>query len=194
MAQQDKPGIFKPQTVSFYFGFGNEANIVTEDPDYLYKTNLLKASLYYKLNKRAFQLGLSIQPQVHFIEHQLLNEYFVRSFEENYLENRIIFTQLKSMQLYALAVELSLKRTIFKKIDVAIFLGVGPAIIDTQTERLAKGFTFIENLGIAISTPITNTIKLDVRPNFNHVSNAQIQIPNSGYNVLNLEIGFTVAF
>ena len=71
------------------------------------------------------------------------------------------------------------------------FFAVGPGVIDTQTERLARGFTFIENLGIGIRYELLNDFFVEFKPNFNHVSNARLQLPNSGYNVLNLEFGLS---
>ena len=72
-----------------------------------------------------------------------------------------------------------------------MFFAVGPAIIDTETERLAKGFTFMENFGLGIRYELLADFFIELKPNLNHVSNARIQLPNSGYNVLNLEFGLS---
>lgn len=186
---QQRVSKLKPDFIGITYGLGNENTFLFDDPDYLYKTQYLKASFQYKLNKKKYQLGLAVQPQVHFLKHQLLNKFFVQPFEENFEENRIIFTKLKSMQLYALAFEINVSRQFFNRLEVLAFFGIGPAIIDTQTERLAKGFTFIENLGVGIRYQIANKLFFDFKPNINHVSNAGLQLPNSGYNVLNLEVG-----
>jgi len=186
---QQRVSKLKPDFIGIVYGLGNEHTFLFDDPDYLYKTQYLKASFQYTLNTKKYHLGIAIQPQVHFLKHQLLNKFFVQSFQENFEENRIIFTKLKSMQLYALTFEINVSRKIFKRLEALAFFGIGPAIIDTQTERLAKGFTFIENLGVGIRYQITNKLFFEAKPNINHVSNARIQLPNSGYNVLNLEIG-----
>jgi len=188
---QTKTSKFSPDAIGIYYGTGNENNFLFDDTDYLYKTHYLKASLQYALNSRKYRWSLAVQPQIHFLQHQLLNLFFVQPFQENFEENRIIFSKLKSMQLYALEFEISVRRSLFEKLEVSAFFGFGPAIIDTKTERLAKGFTFIENIGFGIHYRLSKKLFLELRPTFNHVSNAGIELPNSGYNVLNLEAGFS---
>lgn len=188
---QQKKSLVNPTSIGIYYGLGNESNFIFDDPDYLYKTQYLKASFNYALNDKKHKWSLVIQPQIHFLKHQLLNKFFVQSFQENFEENRIIFTKLKSMRLYGVTFEINIRRKILKKTEVLAFFAVGPGIIDTQTERLAKGFTFIENLGIGIRYELLNDFFVEFKPNFNHVSNARLQLPNSGYNVLNLEFGLS---
>ncbi len=188
---QEKKNSLRPTTIAIYYGFGNENNLLFDDDDYLYKTQYLKASFQYRLNKKKYQLGLAIQPQVHFIQHQLLNIFFVQPTDANFEEQRVTFSQLKSMQLYALGFEINVRRTIFEKTDLLAFFAIGPATIDTETERLAQGFTFIESLGIGIRHELLDSLFLELRPTYTHVSNAGLQLPNSGYNVLNLEFGLS---
>jgi len=101
------------------------------------------------------------------------------------------FTRLKSMHLYVLTFEVSVRRHIFKNFEIAAFFAVGPGSIDTRTERLAKGFTFMENLGIALHYKLSKKLFLELRPTFSHVSNARLKLPNSGYNSMNLEAGIS---
>lgn len=183
---------FKPYKLGIFYGYGNEENFLFNDKDYAYKTEVIKVTIHYPISEGFFQFELNLQPQVHFIEHQLLNEYFVLTTDENYEENRVLFTKKKSMQLYAIQFELLVKRKISRKLEGYAFMGIGPAVIDTETERVAKGFTIIENLGIGISYEISNNLLFDIKPNFNHVSNAQIKLPNSGYNTFGIEIGLSI--
>jgi len=189
---QKKRERLKPENLSIYYGFGNEQNILFDDTDYFYKSKHVKISLDFLLKDGTYHLNLAIQPQIHFLKHQLLNEHFIRPFQENFEENRIIFTQLKSMHLYALGFEINISRRLFKKMEAKAFLGVGPAYIDTKTERLAKGFTFIQNLGIAINYQIGKQLFIELRPHLSHTSNAGITLPNSGYNTLNMEMGLSI--
>lgn len=190
---QEKIQRLKSSNLSVYYGIGNEQNILFDDTDYLFKSKHIKISLDYQLKDRVYQLSLAIQPQIHFLKHQLLNKFFVKPTQENFEENRIIFTQLKSMHLYALQFEINISRKILKKIEAKAFLSVGPAYIDTKTERLAKGFTFIQNFGIGIQYQIGKELFIELRPFLNHTSNAGISLPNSGYNTLNIEMGLSIA-
>ena len=181
-----------PYKIGAYFGFGNEQNFIFDDLDYFYNTHYIKISLHYPLNDNTFQLELNLQPQIHFIKHQLLNKYFVLQTDDNYEDKRVSFTKLKSMRLYELQFELMAKRKVSKKIDAFAFLSFGPATVDRETERLKEGFTFIENLGLGLSYRLNENTIVEIKPSFNHISNAQIRLPNSGYNVLNLEIGLSI--
>ena len=187
--KERKESIFRPYSVALHFGYGTEDNFAFNDKDYSYQTNFIKATFYYPINQRKYQLGLSIQPQIHFLEHQLLNEQFVRPHEVNFQQLRDRFTRSKSMKLYAMQAELSLSKKITGKLSAIAFLAVGPAIIDTETERLSKGFTFIENIGFGIHYAFNEKWFLIIKPNYNHVSNAQLLERNSGYNALNIEFG-----
>jgi len=191
---QEKKLPLKPRNLTVYYGFGNEQNILFDDNDYLYKSKHIKISFEYPLNERVYHLSLAIQPQIHFLKHQLLNKFFVQPSQENFEENRIIFTQLKSMKLYALEFEINISRIIFKKMEAKAFLGVGPAYIDTKTERLSKGFTFVQSFGFAFRYQFVKKLFFELRPHLRHTSNAGISLPNSGYNTLNLEMGLSIEF
>ena len=121
---QQKKSLVNPTSIGIYYGLGNENNVIFDDLDYLYKTQYLKASFNYALNDKKYKWSLAVQPQVHFLKHQLLNKFFVQSFQENFEENRITFTKLKSMQLYAIAFEISVRqKNPFQYRNSSIFCG-----------------------------------------------------------------------
>ena len=187
--EKKKQSIFKLHSVTLYYGLGAEDNFAFNDEDYIYKSDVIKASFYYPINQHNYQLGLSLQPQIHFLEHQLLNKYFVQGHEANFEILRDRYTQLKQMNLYALQGELSIRKKFAKKLEVFAFLSIGPAFIDTETERLSKGFTFIENLGIGVHYKFGRLWFFSFKPSLSHISNAELQENNSGYNSMNIEFG-----
>ncbi|MDD7913889.1 acyloxyacyl hydrolase [Polaribacter sp. MSW5] len=63
--------------------------------------------------------------------------------------------------------------------------------MNKRTERVAKGFTFIENFSIGFSHHSFKNSFIYFGTNFGHVSNLNFQLPNDGYNILGLEIGFS---
>ena len=132
-----------------------------------------------------------MQPRIHSIQHQLINEQFVLPSEENYLEKRIEFTTPKNMHLYAIEFGVALKKKLLKKVDILATIGLGIATITERTERLAKGFTFIENGALGISFQTSNTTFLYLGSSIGHISNLNFKSPNSGYNVLGYDIGFS---
>ena len=62
---------------------------------------------------------------------------------------------------------------------------------ETETERMANGFAFSDVLSFGLTYKI-KAISFDVRYGVRHVSNAELQQPNSGYNTTNLEVGILV--
>ena len=185
-----KNSLLKPIKVGFLYNYGNERNFIFDDLDYYYTTTTFKAQAFYQLGTwKSFNLELIVQPQVQQLRHQLLNEQFVTPEEENYLEKRERFTKLKTMRLYAFELGFSAKKEISKKLDFNITIGLGLASIDTETERLAKGFTFIENGSLGFSYKTSNTTTLYLGTNFGHISNLNFKSPNDGYNILGIEVG-----
>ncbi|AUC86638.1 hypothetical protein CW731_03795 [Polaribacter sp. ALD11] len=111
--------------------------------------------------------------------------------EENYLEKRTEFTTHKTIHLYAFELGFVIKKEILNKLDFLVTIGLGLATINTRTERLAKGFTFIENASLGLSYKTTQKTFLYLGSNVGHVSNLDTQKPNNGYSFLGFEVGFS---
>ncbi|WP_252191202.1 acyloxyacyl hydrolase [Polaribacter sp. Q13] len=189
-AQEKKKGILNIKKVGFLYNNVNAKNFVFEDKDYKYSSNILKLQAFYDLGKwKSFDIELIVQPEIQVIKHQLLNEQFVLPSENNYQDLRLEFTTPKTMHLYAFELGFALKREIIKNLDFKATIGLGLATIDTRTERLAKGFTFIENGSLGFSYKTTKKTSLYLGSNIGHVSNFDTKTPNNGYSFLGLEIG-----
>jgi hypothetical protein len=191
-SQKENKSILKPAKIGFLYNFGTGENFVFNDVDYTYSTNTIKAQAFYELgNWKNIEFELIVQPQIQFLEHQLINEQFITPDQENYLEKRIEFTKAKTMNLYSLEFGFAAKRRLTKKLDLQGTISLGLSIIDTRTERVAKGFTFIENFSFGFSYQTFKNSFLYIGTNFGHVSNLNFQKPNDGYNILGLEIGYS---
>lgn len=130
-----------------------------------------------------------VQPQIQFSEHQLLNLWYVTPDQENFEAKREEFLEFKTMNLYGLEFGLSAKREIFTKLFVNFTASLGFMYINKRSERLAKGFTFIENFSLGCTYLITKKVALYLGSSFGHVSNLNFLSPNDGYNILGYEIG-----
>ncbi len=191
-AQDKKNSILKPQKIGVLYNYGTDENFIFDDPDYTYTTNTFKFQAFYNLGKwKNFDIELIVQPQIQFLNHQLINESFVRPDQDNYLEKRVEFTKPKTMNLYGVEFGFSLKKEIHEKLDFIGTISLGFMNIDTRTERLAKGFTFIENLSFGFSHQTFKNSFIYLGTNFGHVSNLNFQKPNDGYNILGFEIGYS---
>jgi hypothetical protein len=134
---------------------------------------------------------LIAQPQYHVIQHQLINEQFVLPSEESYQEKRTEFTAPKTMHIYAFELGFVVKKALLKKVDFLVTIGVGLAAIDKRSERLADGFTFIENGSLGLSYSINKNTFLYLGSNIGHVSNLDFQTPNAGFSVVGFEVGIS---
>jgi hypothetical protein len=190
--QEKKQTILKPSKIGFLYNFGSGENFIFDDLDYKYSTNTYKVQAFYKLgNWKNFEIELIVQPQVQFLKHQLINEQFITPAQANYLEKRTEFTKAKTMNLYALEFGFAAKKRLSEKLDLQGTASLGFSFIDTRTERLAKGFTFIENFSLGFSYQTFKNHYIYIGSNFGHVSNLNFQKPNDGYNILGLEIGYS---
>jgi len=189
--QKSTKSFFTPTKYGIQFSQGNENNFLFDDLDYFYRTNTIKGQLYFPItNFKTIEISLVAQPQVQFVQHQLYNEYFVTPKEINYLEKRQRFTQLKNLSITAIEFSLEAKQKLFNNLSIFIQVGLGFSYIDTETERLAKGFTFIENANLGLDFLINSKISFQLFGGVGHVSNFDFQLPNSGYNIFNTGFGF----
>jgi hypothetical protein len=191
ISQEKKKAILKPYKIGFLYNYGTNENFLFDDVDYTYSTQTYKGQLFYKLRTwKNWDFELIAQPQIQFLNHQLINEQFITPDQENYLEKRVEFTQSKKMNLYGIEFGFAGIKKITQNVYFQGSLSLGFTIVDTRTERLAKGFTFIENLSLGILYKTTSKSQFYLGTNFGHVSNLDSQKPNDGYNILGLEIGY----
>ena len=192
-SQETKKGIFNIKKIGLLYNYGNEKNILFDDKDYSYKTNTFKAQLFYEIGSwKKLDWELIVQPQIQFLNHQLNNASFVQPRHgSNYLALRNVYTKYKSMRLYGLEFGLAGKKKLSEKLSLQGTISLGFSYIDTTTERLKKGFTFIENFSLGFSHKTFKNSFLYLGTNFGHVSNLNFQKPNDGYNILGIEIGYS---
>ncbi len=192
VSQDEKKTLLKPYKIGFLHNYGTNENFIFDDLDYTHTTNTYKGQAFYQLTRwKKIDIELIVQPQVQFIKHQLINKHYVLPSEENYLDKRAEFTQLKRMNLYALEFGFALKKEIIKKLDLQATISLGFSYIDDRTERLAKGFTFIENFSLGFSHNTFKNYFIYIGTNFGHASNLNFQKPNEGHNIQGIEIGFS---
>jgi hypothetical protein len=175
-------------SIGFHYGFGNEI----KNSNYTYTNHYYKVQVSYLIKEtNHFKYELVLQPELNFATHQLLNLYFVTPEESNYIEKREKFTKLKDIKEYALGIGLCVRKPVSKIANIYVLASIGPMITDTETERLSKGFAFSDVLALGFSLKVDKVI-FDVRPSLRHVSNAQLQSSNAGFNTKNIEFGLSL--
>lgn len=188
--QKSTKSFFSPTKVGIQFSQGNENNFLFDDADYFYKTNTLKGQLYFPFaTLKTIAISFIVQPQIQFVQHQLYNDQFVLPTEANYIEKRQRFTQLKNISITGVEFSVEVKQQLFKNLSIFLQAGLGFAYIDTATERLAKGFTFIENGYLGVEMKLNTKVSIQIFGGVGHVSNFDFQLPNSGYNIFSTGLG-----
>ena len=191
-AQVSKKGFLNIQKIGFLYNNANERNFIFDDKDYAYVSNTFKLQAFYSLGAwKSLDFELIVRPLYQVLEHQLHNRFFVLPEEEDFEEKITEFTRLKTMHLYALELGFVIKKELLKKLEFMATIGLGVASINTRTERLAKGFTFIENGSLGLSYNFAPKTFLYVGSNVGHVSNLDTQKPNNGYSFIGFEIGLS---
>jgi len=190
-SQNEKKGIFQRVNYGFNYGTGHEDNFLFNSKDYSYDVKLYKVQLYYPLHKKNFfSYEVLVQPEINIAQHQLHNVHFVRPEEPNYLEKRILYAQKRTFNEYVLNIGFLVRKQLLKRVNTYLLLSVGPSYINIESEHLAKGFAFSDNINLGLNFTVSKHIILDFRSGLRHISNAGLQRPNGGYNTLNLEFGF----
>ena len=138
--------------------------------------------------KRQQSLEVVIEPSVYFVNHQLLNLFFIKPTEPNFEEQRELFTQKRSYEEYALNLGLSYAYEFTNQVSIYGLLSVGPMIATADTERQRKGFSFSDILGMGAHYTL-NPVIIDIRFTLRHVSNANLNAPNNGHNTAGFELG-----
>lgn len=190
-SQKEEKRIVDAINYGFNYGVGHEDNFLFNSKNYSYDVRLYKVQLYYPLKRRNyFSYEILVQPEINIAQHQLHNVHFVRPEEPNYIEKRALYSQKRTFKEYVLNVGFLVRKQLINSLSTYLLISVGPSYIGIESEHLAKGFAFSDNINFGLNFRISKHIILDFRSGLRHISNAGLQRPNAGYNTLNLEFGF----
>jgi len=178
--------------VGILFSSAKQNSFLIFDNDYDYKVHAFKFQFFYSVRRgKKWDFNFLVQPQFQMATHQLLNTYFITPDTPNFEFLRTKFSKKKNLSLYAFELGFQLRRNISKKIFFEATLGLGIAYIDLSSERLAQGFTFIENLSLGMSYEFHQS-ELYLGSTIGHVSNLDFKLPNDGYNSFGFELGYRI--
>lgn len=181
---------YRPNRIGFMYGIGRQGGILLNDKDYKYTSNQLSLQLNYLLKQGYFNLNYELEAAIGFAQHQLLNLYFITPDESDFLDKRAEFTKNKYLTELLLINNLIFSKQLLKNQQIYILIGFGPMNISKRTERLAKGFAFVENIGVGLNQKLTRRLYFNLRIYLRHLSNAELKKPNSGINTAGIAFGF----
>ncbi len=191
-SQNVKKKAFDFQKFGIQITHVNQERWFVDDPDYTMQGFTIKPQWFYHLrNLGSWDFSVILQPQFQTLQHQLENRFFVQpdDFPNDTESYRERFVQKRTMSFFAFELGFQLKKTLAKNFHFEFTAGLGAGYIDSDTERLALGFTFVENLSFGLSKTF-KTSEIYIGFNMNHISNLDIQLPNSGYDLLGWELSY----
>lgn len=177
-----------PISLGLNYGQTYQTDDLIADYDYYYNNYYFKIQLEKKINHKKLKLAVLMEPSFYTGEYQLLNKWYIKPSEPNYLEKRALHTSLRTFNEYALNIGLKLAFPVIKPLDIYLLASVGPMLTTIETDRLNNGFAFSDILGLGFNYKYKNVI-FDIRATARHNSNANLSSPNGGVNSLGLETG-----
>ena len=186
---QDYIPKFKWLRSGLVFGHASQNTFIKQESDYRYESKIVKLSNHFNWSrKRKHSWEILVEPSYYQSKHQMINYWFISHTVVNAGELRAKFMQPKSINEYVLNVGIVYRRYLNFNSSLFATLNSGPMYIDTDTERLKKGFAFSDVLSVGYNYRIKK-LSFDAKFMFRHASNANLQMPNFGLNSSGFEIG-----
>lgn len=186
---QDSISKFSWLRSGLVFGYASQNTFIKQEWDYTYESKIIKFSNHFNWSrKRNHSWEILIEPSYYRSKHQMINYWFISHTVPNGDELRAKFMPLKSINEYVLNIGMVYRRYLNLNSSVYATLNTGPMYIDTDTERLKKGFAFSDILSVGYNYKMKK-LSFDAKFMFRHASNANLQMPNYGLNSAGFEIG-----
>lgn len=186
---QDSIPKFRWLRSGLVLGYASQNTFMNQEWDYTYESKIIKFSNHFNLSrKRKHSWEILVEPSYYRSKHQMINYWFISHTVENGNELRAKFMPLKTINEYVLNVGMVYRRYLNLHSSVYATLNSGPMYIDTDTERLKKGFAFSDILSVGYNYKMKK-ISFDAKCMIRHASNANMQMPNFGLNSVGFEIG-----
>ncbi|MDR5589909.1 acyloxyacyl hydrolase [Christiangramia sp. SM2212] len=171
------------------YGFASVDNPIFFDYDYFYQVQLRKFQIFYKIKSTRFiDYEFIFQPEVNTVKHRLTSDRFIYGPSHPLWERRDEMKTLKTFNEYVMNFGLIFRKHIQPDMSVYFIASLGPGYVEKDTERMTKGIGFSDNLGFGISKDFKH-FYFDTRIGYRHVSNANLNDINHGYDAMVIEIG-----
>ncbi|MDG1821764.1 MAG: acyloxyacyl hydrolase [Flavobacteriaceae bacterium] len=174
------------------FGLGTQQAKPFHSLDYDYQNAFILGQIQLK-NFQLNKINLSILAEGGYYkgQHKLINKWFAGTDKFDGFPDDFQQQMLKEKDLHQLAIHLAAELSYYVKQRIMIYFysAIGPLWTSKQTERLAAGFAFSDNIGIGYKLRLTRNTWLDNSMVLRHESNADLKFPNSGHNTLGVRLG-----
>lgn len=186
---QDTIPKYKWLRTGFSLGYASQNSFIKQESDYTLESKSFKFSNHFNLyrsKKNYFEI--LVEPSYFNSQHQMINYWFISHTVENGDELRAKYMKLKSINEYVLHLGVIYRRILSSNSSIFAVLNTGPMYIDTDTERLKKGFAFSDVFALGFNFRFKK-VSFDAKCMYRHVSNANFQKPNFGLNTVGFELG-----
>ncbi len=172
-----------------FYGFSVSA-IESSNSNYEHDTFSLRAHFTSQgWEAKGWELRWSIEPNIHWYEHELNNPLYIKEDETNYLELRTRYTEGLDFMHVGVEGAILARKRVTANGHLELSAGLGAGYLEDETERQAKGFTFSQTGRIGYSLD-TSHGEFFVGYTIMHVSNAGLENPNGGYDLSGITIRF----
>lgn len=181
-----------PRHWGIHFGYGTQQTAPFNSLEYTFEqVHMLGQFELKSIGYKKFNLQFLAEGGYYCARHQLINKWFTTTeffkdfpddFQQNMLEKKYVH-----QVIFHAAVEIT--RFITPKTQLFGYAAIGPMWTSKQTERLAKGFAFSDNIGLGLKFKLIKNMWLSSLVFLRHESNANLQFPNSGHNTLGVRMG-----
>ena len=181
-----------PSNWGIHVGYATQQAFPFKNKDYkLTQNNILGCLRLKQFRLGSFKIDVLSELGYYFSKHQLRNKWFTTTsnfddFPENFQEKMMV-----EKNIHQLATHLGITLNWFLSSKIAVFGygSVGPMWTSQETERLAAGFAFSDNIGLGVKVKYKQNFWISSALILRHESNANLKFPNSGHNSVGLRLG-----
>ena len=181
-----------PSNWGIHVGYATQQAFPFKNKDYtLTQNNILVCLRLQQFQLGSFKVDVLSELGYYFSKHQLRNKWFTTTsnfndFPENFQEKMLV-----EKNIHQLAAHLGVTLNWFLSSRIAVFGygSVGPMWTSQETERLAAGFAFSDNIGLGVKVKYKQNFWISSALILRHESNANLKFPNSGHNSVGLRLG-----
>ena len=181
-----------PSNWGIHVGYATQQAFPFKNKDYtLTQNNILVCLRLQQFQLGNFKVDVLSELGYYFSKHQLRNKWFTTTsnfddFPENFQEKMMV-----ERNIHQLATHLGITLNWFLSSKIAVFGygSVGPMWTSQETERLAAGFAFSDNIGLGMKLKYKKNFWISSVLILRHESNANLKFPNSGHNSVGLRLG-----
>jgi hypothetical protein len=174
--EKSNPSNSSRHLAGFMLGYGDQnMSLAVLDVNYDYRIILLQAQYHYiLLPKKTWDLHVVVQPQYNLTEFKPVNS----------IDHKIIGSE------FGLNVGIQIRKTIFKDFLSCYFLvSSGPHFVSGAPTRQSEGFIFSDNFFLGTNIKLKESLLLNMRFGYRHISNLELKQPNGGVNNFICDVG-----